>query len=149
MLKRLLILSALMCLGATTLAPARLAAQEIDYVQRAADLESLARIFGELHHIRRSCEPNREAEVWRNRMRKLVELEQPQQALRDKMVAAFNAGFRAAEQRFPYCDRAARDHAAALAVDGDAVTRRLAAPLYESLSEGGDTPTVWRGDDRR
>ncbi|MEQ8935805.1 MAG: TIGR02301 family protein [Amphiplicatus sp.] len=121
-------------------------AQEINYAQRSRDLLALSRVFGELHHIRRACEAWGEEEVWRNRMRKLVELESPQPELRDQMVAAFNDGFRTAEQRFPYCDRAARDYAAASAAEGDAVTARLTAPLYDSLADSGETP-AWRGSD--
>ena len=121
-------------------------AQEIDYAQRSRDLLTLSRVFGELHHIRRACEAWGEEEVWRNRMRKLVELESPQPELRDQMVAAFNDGFRAAEQRFPYCDREARDYAAASAAEGDAVTARLTAPLYDSLADSGETP-AWAGSD--
>jgi uncharacterized protein (TIGR02301 family) len=115
------------------LAPA--AAQSIDYAQRAADLKALSRIFGELHHIRRNCEPNRESEIWRNRMRGLLSLEQPTQALRAEMVAAFNDGFRRAEREYPYCDRDARDHAARLAAEGEEAAARLMAPLYEALTE--------------
>jgi uncharacterized protein (TIGR02301 family) len=110
------------------------AAQEVDYVQRAKDLELLSGAFGELHHIRRMCEPRREAEVWRNRMRRLVELEQPPATLRDRMVQAFNSGFRGAEAKFPYCDGDARDHAAAVAVDADEAVRRLAEPLYAAMT---------------
>lgn len=119
-------------------------AQGVDYAQRARDLEGLSRIFGELHHIRRMCNPRGEAEVWRNRMRRLIDLEQPQQALRDNMVAAFNTGFREGERRYAACDRDARDRAAALAADGDAMTRRLAAPLYEALAQSGGAEGAWR-----
>lgn len=128
MLKRTALIAALFALAA----PA--AAQKIDYEQRARDLERLSGAFGELHHIRRLCEPRREAEVWRNRMRRLVELEQPTATLRDRMVAAFNSGFRNAEARYPYCDGEARDHAAAVAVDADEAVQRLAAPLYEAIA---------------
>ena len=138
MLKKI-VLALLFALAATP-APA----QRIDYVQRAQDLESLSRVFGELHHIRRLCEPRREAEVWRNRMRKLVELEQPQPALRDRMVAAFNAGFRDVEARFEFCDEDARDYAAASAAQADAIVMRLTQPLYESLSQSGDPPEPGR-----
>jgi uncharacterized protein (TIGR02301 family) len=139
MLKRFLIVVAF-------LAALPASAQNIDYAARARDLESLSRIFGTLHHIRRMCEPRSEAEIWRDRMQKLIELEAPQPALRQKMVSAFNGGFRQAERRFEYCDRDARDHAAALATQGDAVTARLLAPLYEALADSGELPTVWRGE---
>lgn len=132
--------------AALMLAAAPAAAQTIDYAQRARDLEVLSAIFGELHHIRRICEPQREGEIWRDRMRKLVELEAPQPALRQRMVAAFNDGFYGAEAKFPYCDREARDYAAARAGEGDAVAARLAAPLYQSLGETGELPDVVRGN---
>ncbi|HOP18822.1 MAG TPA: TIGR02301 family protein [Amphiplicatus sp.] len=122
-----------------------LAAQTIDYAERARDLETLAGIFGELHHIRRMCEPRSEGEIWRERMRKLIELEDPQPALRDRMVSAFNSGFYGAEKQYPYCDRDARDHAASIATQGDAVTAKLMAPLYKSLGETGALPNVQRG----
>jgi uncharacterized protein (TIGR02301 family) len=142
MLKRLVLIIALV--AAT---PA--AAQRIDYVQRAQDLETLSEAFGVLHHVRRLCEPRRESEVWRNRMRNLVELEQPQPGLRDRMVEAFNSGFREAEQRFEYCDEDARDYAAAVAANADAVINRLMEPLYGTLAETGDLPPVVRGGDNR
>ncbi len=121
----------LLALALVIAAPA--AAQ--DPAQRADDLETLSHTFGGLHHIRRMCEPRDEAEIWRSRMRRLVELEQPQPAVRDRMVAAFNAAFRAAEARFPSCDREARDYAAALAAEGDAAVARLSAPLYSAFQE--------------
>lgn len=107
---------------------------------RSADLVTLSRVFGELHHIRRTCEPEREADAWRNRMRRLVELEEPGADLRAQMVEAFNGGFRAAEARFPYCDRDARNSAAASAALAEDVTARLMAPLYDSLADQGLTP---------
>ena len=111
------------------------AAQGYDYQQRARDLVVMSRILGELHHIRRACEAFGEEEVWRERMRRLIELESPQADLRNEMVAAFNEGFRNAEARFPYCDREARDYAAAGAAEADDAAARLMAPLYDALSE--------------
>ena len=48
-----------------------------DYRLRQQNLTKLSGIFGELHHIRRICEPRIEADIWRNRMKKMVELEGP------------------------------------------------------------------------
>lgn len=111
-----------------------LAAQPVDYGARGEDLKTLARAFGGLHHIRRMCEPRRESEIWRDRMRRLVELEQPAAALHQEMVAAFNDSFRSAENRFPYCDRDARDYAASLAAQGDEAASRLVVPLYRNMT---------------
>lgn len=107
---------------------------------RGDDLKSLARIFGQLHHIRRTCEPQREADVWRDRMRRMIELEEPYPTLRTEMIEAFNGGFRDAQARFPYCDRDARDAAAASARDAEDVTTRLITPLYDSLSDQSSAP---------
>jgi uncharacterized protein (TIGR02301 family) len=134
MMRRLLI-SLAACFAA-----APLAAQEMDYRQRAEDLVAISRIFGELHHIRRNCERD-EAEVWRDRMRKLVEFEMPQADLREQMVLSFNDGFRNAERRHRYCDRDARNHAASIAAEGDRVATRLLEPLYNSLTE--ETSGYW------
>ncbi|GAB4525370.1 MAG: hypothetical protein Kow00133_13920 [Amphiplicatus sp.] len=134
-------LAGLMCLAAAA------QAQTIDYRERARDLVFLSQVFGELHHIRRMCEPRAEAEIWRERMRRMLELEEPAPTLREDMIRAFNDGFRRAERAFAYCDRDARDHAAGLAAQADATAARLAAPLYEALARTEGAPTVWRGDE--
>ncbi len=115
-----------------------------DYQQRQADLVALSVIFGELHHIRRSCEPRYEADIWRERMKELVELEEPQPTARNEMVAAFNKAYRRAQNRFSFCDRQARDYAAARANTGERIVERLAEPLRETMMEE-DGPFVWTG----
>lgn len=113
-----------------------------DYQRRINDLVALSNIFGELHHIRRTCEPRLEADAWRDRMKKLIDLEEPQNDARERMVKAFNAGYASAQKRFPYCDGAARDYAATRAAEGDVIVERLTAPLYEEMRESGETPEV-------
>lgn len=108
------------------------AAQEADYGARQRELVSLAQIFGEMHHIRRTCDPEREADVWRNRMKQLIDLEEPAFDIREQMVGAFNEGYVSAQARFPYCDRGAEDYAAARAYAGEALVSNLTAPLYEA-----------------
>ncbi len=115
-----------------------------DYRQRQADLIALSAIFGEMHHIRRSCEPRLEADAWRQRMKRLVELEEPQAVARNDMVAAFNKAYSRAQGRFPVCDRRARDYAAAKAAQGDQIVARLTEPLREALEEDG-AAFVWSG----
>lgn len=122
------------------------AAAEEDYAARRAALTGLSRVLGELHHIRRMCEPDREADIWRDRMKRLVDLELPAFDLREEMVGAFNDGYVSAQARFPYCDRDAEDYAAARAVAGEAIVADLTAPLYEA--ERGDDAegvNVFRG----
>lgn len=78
---------------------AGVAAAQDNYAARRAALVGLAEIFGELHHIRRTCEPSREADVWRDRMKRLIDLEQPAFDLRDEMVDNFNEGYAAADRK--------------------------------------------------
>jgi uncharacterized protein (TIGR02301 family) len=124
------------------------AAAEEDYAARRAALTGLSRVLGELHHIRRMCEPDREADIWRDRMKRLVDLELPAFDLREEMVGAFNDGYVSAQTRFPYCDRVAEDYAAARAVEGEAIVADLTAPLYEAeRGEDAVGVNVFRGDD--
>lgn len=122
------------------LAPAPVVAQE-SYDARQAALSGLSGIFGELHHIRRLCEPAAEGDAWRNRMKRLIDLEQPSFDLREQMVAAFNNGYRAAQERFFQCDGSAQDYAAARATAGDALVSNLTAPLY-AAERGEDDADV-------
>lgn len=125
--------------GIAALSPFTAGAQEDsafeDYQVRQSDLVALSALFGEMHHIRRQCNPRVEGDVWRERMKSLVDLEEPQPAARDDMVAAFNKGYRAAQQRFRSCSRDARDHAAARAAQGEMIVARLIAPLKEAIEE--------------
>jgi uncharacterized protein (TIGR02301 family) len=123
-------------------------AAEEDYAARRTALTGLSRVLGELHHIRRMCEPDREADIWRERMKRLVDLELPAFDLREEMVGAFNDGYVSAQTRFPYCDRDAEDYAAARAVEGETIVASLTAPLF--AAERGDDAegvTVFRGVD--
>ena len=109
-----------------------------DYQRRHANLVAISSIFGELHHIRRHCNPRMEGDVWRERMKTLVELEEPQPAAREEMVSAFNESYRAAQRRYPSCTRQARDYAASSAQRGEIIIARLTAPLFESVREDNE-----------
>lgn len=124
------------------------AAAEESYEARRAALTGLSRIFGELHHIRRLCEPEREADVWRDRMKRLIELEQPAFDLREELVGSFNDGYLSAQSRFAYCGRDAEDYAAARALTGEALVASLSAPLYAAeRGEEDESVFVVRGAD--
>lgn len=122
-------------------------AQDFNAAQRERDLKSLAAVFGELHHIRRMCEPRYESDVWRDRMKQLIDLEQPSPALRQGLVAAFNDGYRGGQARFAFCDRDAEDYAAARADEGQAIVARLSAPLEAAAAEDG--PFTWTAEGAR
>jgi len=104
-----------------------------DYRQRQQDLAALAGVFGDLHHIRRQCEPRAEADVWRERMKTLIDLEAPLPDARQAMITAFNRAYGAARRRYPVCNRRARDYAAAQSERAEIIVARLVRPLHETL----------------
>ncbi|MEL6360757.1 MAG: TIGR02301 family protein [Pseudomonadota bacterium] len=116
--------------AALIFAPAH--AQELDYKQRTADMTALSGIFGELHHLRRMCEPRRESDVWRERMKGIITHEKPTKRLQEQLVNAFNKGYRSAQGRYDECSRRAEDYAAARAAEGSEIVERLVAPFYET-----------------
>lgn len=117
-------------------------AQTIDYKQRTADLTALSALFGELHHIRRLCEPRREGEIWRERMKQLIDLEQPTSSLQNDLVSAFNDGYRRAQNRFDRCNGRTEDYAADIAARGEERVARLMAPLYEAAGQVQNGPAT-------
>lgn len=100
-----------------------------DYAKRQKELVRIAGVFGEMHHLRRLCEPRRESEIWRERMKTLVNLESPTSAVRENMVRAFNDGFEKSQNRFRTCRRETENYAAARARDGETIIIGLMAPL--------------------
>ncbi len=109
--------------------PAR--AQYDDYLVRKQHLIDLSGIFGELHHIRRLCEPESEANVWRQRMQTLIELEAPDNATHLKMVESFNLAFRRGKDVSVSCTKQAQRRAKDLAWRGAAIVDSLTLPLEQ------------------
>lgn len=130
---------------AAVFASAPTAAQE-NFEARGGALIALSNIFGALHHVRRVCDPEREGDLWRNQMKRLIEFEQPPSDLREEMVGAFNDGYASAQRRFEYCDNDAEDYAAARAATGREIVSSLAAPLYAAArGEVDDSVDFVRG----
>lgn len=131
-LVRYLVAALFLSLGTAAISGPALAQDLASYQQRQRDLAALAELFGEMHHLRRTCEPRLEGDVWRERMKKMIELEEPQADEREALVQRFNKGYRDAQRRFPSCDRRARDYAAGRAAQGDEVVARLTESLRET-----------------
>ena len=147
MMKHLICFICFVVAGSLTIAQDSAAQEPGDYRVRQQNLTKLSGIFGELHHIRRICEPRNEADIWRNRMKKLVELEEPSDTHHVRLVEAFNNGYKSAQRQYNFCNRDAEDYAASRASEGDVIVNQLTAPLYQSLSESdASLPLVWRGN---
>lgn len=140
--------AALLAAAGLSMVSSQAGAQDFEsYQQRQEDLSALAELFGELHHIRRNCEPRFEGDVWRERMKKLLDLEEPQTSEREAMVQRFNQGYRSAQRRYPVCDRRARDYAAGQAAQGDRIVIRLTQSLREAEDDIVRSPFLYQPDD--
>lgn len=120
-------------------------AQPPSYAERRAKLVSLAEVLGGAHSMGRLCAPETQSDVWRYRMMRLIELEQPSTQDRNAMVAAFNKGYRGVQTQFPECTEAARRESRRLAKRGEALVQDLSSMLYQLDEDDPDAPTVWRG----
>ena len=70
------------------------------------DLQRLSEIMGALHYLRDICGA-REGQVWRNEMQALVDAEAPSGERRERLIAAFNRGYRGFQQTYRTCTPAA------------------------------------------
>ncbi|WP_127088507.1 TIGR02301 family protein [Aquabacter cavernae] len=80
-----------------------------------ADLLKLAELLGGLHYLRPLCGLSAESQSWRTEMQALMDAEQPSDARRGKLIAAFNQGYGSYAQVYRTCTPAA----------AQAVTRQL------------------------
>lgn len=97
--------SALLVLVLSALALPALA-QERTIEMREA-LVQLARVLGESHALRQTCEGT-DDQFWRSRMNRLAETEQAEPVLEREMKDAFNAGFAGARRLYSDCSEPAR-----------------------------------------
>ena len=96
-----------------------------DFMVYRGQLLRMAEILGGVHHLRGSCDQS-EDQAWRERMLRLIEIEQPSQQLRDQMIERFNATYEAQKRRFPNCDNSSAQEAARLAREGQNLALQMA-----------------------
>lgn len=95
--------------------------------ERRGELVALSRVLGQLHALRVSC-AGRDDQTWRSRMATLLDLEAPASgALREPLVAAFNAGFQSGGRGTATCPADQRAAEARLAREGRTLALGLAA----------------------
>jgi uncharacterized protein (TIGR02301 family) len=71
-----------------------------------SNLQRLAEILGSLHYLRAICGTN-EGAKWRNEVQALIDAEAPSGERRNRMIAAFNRGYRGFQQTYRTCTPAA------------------------------------------
>jgi len=111
------------CLGS---AAARAQATEGAAPPYEADLLRLSEILGALHYIRPLCGAA-EATRWRDEMSSLLEAEQPSEARRGQLVAAFNRGYQSYEQVYRTCTPSAELASKRYLETGAKLSRDIAA----------------------
>ncbi len=89
-------------------------------------LADLAYVLGQAHALRTLCEGEGE-QVWRARMARMVELENPDDAFREQLYDGFNTGFLGAQAAHTRCDARARAAVADVAARGRDLSRSLAS----------------------
>lgn len=112
--------------GAQTPSPRPAAAATgASYESRVIDL---SRVLGGAHYLRILCR-GRGDQTWRDAMTRLIDIEAPAPGgRRSAMADAFNAGYRAEEERFPACSPEAEAVESALKAKGRRLSAALAAP---------------------
>ena len=121
MLKRLLILGALVLALPAVPARAQLGAAPFD-----GDLQRLSEILGALHYLRGLCGA-KEGQKWRNEMQALIEAETSAGDRRNRIVASFNRGYRSFQQTYRTCTPAADFAIRRYLEEGSKISREITA----------------------
>jgi uncharacterized protein (TIGR02301 family) len=87
----------LLCLSLATPAAAQVTSSGFD-----TNLERLSEILGSLHYLRALCGAN-EGPKWRNEMQALIDAEAQASDRRNRMIGAFNRGYRGFQQVYRTC----------------------------------------------
>jgi uncharacterized protein (TIGR02301 family) len=85
----------------------------------------LAYVLGESHALHRAC-AGPDDNTWRARMGRLLGIEAPDAAYKQRLTESFNAGFVAKRAEFPTCSVKSQAAARAAAARGRDLARRLA-----------------------
>lgn len=96
------------------------AAQPAPYDDR---LNRLAELLGSIHYLRNLC--STPSNVLRDQMNELLDVEQPDQARRARLIASFNRGYRTFDSVHVGCTPVAREAADRYTQEARAVAREL------------------------
>lgn len=141
-------------LGPAIMSPAKAQAtadEMAGFEARQQLLIDLAGTLGALHELRKLCYYYDRPNLFRDRMKELIALEEPAPATQDKMINAFNSERRKIENRFDFCDAEAEFELQRLAKAGQEQVAALSKPFtpledydYYPGVETVDGVTVYR-----
>lgn len=116
-----LILAAALIFGSSLAAGVSLAQTRAPEQRRT--LLQLADVLGQAHALRLVCAPD--DQMWRARMRRLIEIETPDQAFEAELTVQFNNGFSRARKVYARCDASAVVALQRIAGEGKRLSRGL------------------------
>jgi uncharacterized protein (TIGR02301 family) len=109
--------------------------QETPVINAPRDVERtlpyLAYTLGELHYLASACE-GLEAQEWRGQMIELLSMETPNQGRqRDRLIEAFNDGYRVQQRYRPVCGAEVDAERRALALRGRDLSEMMRASYFD------------------
>jgi|GEM_PF-1399299 len=93
-------------------------------------LLQIAGIMGAVHYLHGQCD-GKGTQIWRDNMKRLIEIEKPAPEVKQTMIERFNAQYEIQRKRFHKCNKKRAKEAARLAEEGE----RLTAEMVRQLSE--------------
>ncbi len=121
------ILAVSLILAVLLVAPS-VAWSQSDYARHQTRLVRIAEIMGGLHYLRGICDKENN-QVWRGNMLRLLDLEQPPQDVRERMVSRFNSYFDREKRSYSTCNRKTTREIKRLAGEGQQLTSELTRNL--------------------
>lgn len=88
------------------------------------ELLRIAGIMGAVHYLHGQCDGSG-TQIWRDNMKRLIELEQPAPEVRQTMIERFNAQYEAQRKRFSKCNKKRAKEAARMAEEGERLTSEM------------------------
>ena len=88
-------------------------------------LQRLAEILGSVHFLRELC-GNTDGQMWRDRMRELMDAEGSSAARRARMTRSFNNGYRSYSRTYKTCTPSAQTAITRFLAEGADIAERLA-----------------------
>lgn len=86
----------------------------------------LAEILGAVHYLRQLCKSD-DGDVWRQQMQKLIDVEQPDEGRRARMVDRFNHGYASYRSVYLECTAAAVEATGRYLEEGARITTDITA----------------------
>jgi len=94
------------------------------------ELLQIAGIMGAVHYLHGQCDGTG-TQIWRDNMKRLIELEQPVPEVRQTMIERFNAQYEIQRKRFSKCNKKRAKEAARLAAEGEQLTSDMVRRLKD------------------